>query len=166
MAEDGISYWAILKPVLIVLVPVAILLNFLPGPDGNPIMPAEDWIPGTETLDQVTKVVNKVPGTGTATKTKGGHETTKVYKWQDEKGRWHFSETPPEQKRADVEQITVTTDVNTISPLEEPETDTAPTKEAPGFVQDFNLSDLPNVLENAKQVKEMMDQRAKETNSL
>lgn len=156
MDESRISYWPIIKPILLILLPIVLLLSILPGPSGRPIMPLHDWLPDarlvTDALNQ-TRVGKQITG----------KETT-IYKWQDEKGHWHFSETVPEHLRAQSETLTLSTEVNTIRPPED--LSRQPQSETPGFMQNVGLSDLPKVLESALDAREMMNERAKASEDL
>lgn len=96
---------------------------FLKGPDGRPLMTISDWIPdvGGFGLYEVKSVIDISAsqqvaepvltaesqgklGTIAPKRQTGG--AGKMYKWQDEQGRWHFSsEQPAQAHRVSVEDL-------------------------------------------------------------
>ena len=79
--------------VIAVLIGALVAPHFIEGPDGEPIMTLDDW---TEDLAPVSAA------------------TTEAYRWQDEHGRWHFSDSA-DAVPDHVEQIQLTKPVNTFS---------------------------------------------------
>ncbi len=105
------------KFMLLMLVIMAFGLPMLmKGPDGKPIMTVGDWLPDKDFFDKsvskIKSVSKDVVETATANdgETKQGPLATedsptvlasssgKMYKWQDDKGRWHFSNEKPQVK--------------------------------------------------------------------
>ncbi len=80
-----------------------------------------------------------------------------IYKWQDEEGTWHFSETPPMSQPA--EKISV----KTVPPSSEPEQDTEdsePENEEPGTADELPLS--PEIVAAEKARKDENCKKARE----
>lgn len=114
-----------LKCLAIFLLVFAVILPlFIKGGDGRAVMSLQDWIPGgdrlvrwvketfTDVRSQLTEGGENGPGNG---ESGGGGaadngisslenaprslspDSGKMYKWQDENGRWHFSSEKPAQ---------------------------------------------------------------------
>ena len=85
------------KSLLFVLVLLALVAPlFIKGPDGRPMMTLDDWLPDTGGLFEGGV---ELPSGGEMLKadTPGASiGQGKMYKWQDEQGRWHFSSEKPE----------------------------------------------------------------------
>jgi hypothetical protein len=76
------------KCLLLVLVVGGFVVPMLvTGPDGQPIMKPADWLPD---FKRSSGSIDGVPTVGRSPATSG-----KLYKWQDENDRWHFSAEPP-----------------------------------------------------------------------
>ncbi len=111
-----------IKSMLVLLVLMVMGLPLLmKGPDGKPIMTWRDWLPDTSSIPvdkaSINQVVDQLQHISAPAETAGGSMpklesdtggvTTlqtptsfstgsgKMYKWQDEKGRWHFSNQKP-----------------------------------------------------------------------
>ena len=88
------------KMVLLVFVTILLVLPMLiKGPNGRPIMTVSDWIPdfGIQASNGGLKVSSGAGGIQIASKDKPGSllPAGKMYKWKDEKGRWHYSNEKP-----------------------------------------------------------------------
>lgn len=88
----------------------------LKGPDGKPIMTFSDWLPSADIFkqpfEQVEAVVNKAADTLPLEIDEENPPPVlsagsgKMYKWQDDKGRWHFSsEKPVDNSKAAIEDL-------------------------------------------------------------
>lgn len=111
---------------IVVLLGLALPM-FLKGPNGKPIMSLSDWVPTVDqqaldmdklsnSLEQLTsggaagespfaasQTAGEAPAKVVAAKAASG---SRMYKWQDEKGRWHFSsERPPQHIQAAEEEL-------------------------------------------------------------
>ncbi len=110
---------------IVVLLGLALPM-FLKGPDGKPIMALSDWVPDVDqqvldmdklgsSLEQLTSGAGgespfTAPQTADEPSTKvvaaKSGSGSRMYKWQDEKGRWHFSsEKPPQHIQAAEEEL-------------------------------------------------------------
>ena len=93
----------------------------LKGPDGKPIMSVGDWLPSMDKLnvdvDKITDAVDQLQSIAESMSRKGDSKplleqgstmsnmvagsaqlsssSGKMYQWQDEQGRWHFSNQKP-----------------------------------------------------------------------
>lgn len=100
------------KLVLIVFVIVMFgLPMIMKGPDGRPIMTMDDWLPSGVSVDSVVSTLDSVKDSAMQVVSEqsqsGGDSVDDVeavpvqagsgtmYKWQDEKGQWHFSSEKP-----------------------------------------------------------------------
>jgi len=128
------------KLLIAALIIACIAPLFIKGPDGEPLMSLDDWMPGPvdELIPQDVQDM-AVP-----------NEPTTVYKWQDENGQWHFSSAPPADV-ADAETMELDGDINIMQ---------AP---PPGMTQQAaapsNALALPSgpMTVSPDQVKEMME---------
>ena len=162
--------WKLMKLFLPIAVIGFIMPMVIPGPDGKPIMRFADWLPDETSLEPVMSAVDKVtPGNGT-----GGigiAPKATLYKWQDEKGQWHFSDSPaPNGKAADtktVEQTAMPELVNTIAPppdakAKQDEVQQQKTETKGGFSfspTTIPVQDIPKLIEDAKNLQKLADER-------
>ena len=107
-------------------------------------MTLDDW---KIDMGSVTEMVDALP-------TPQGEEDAMappppVYRWQDESGQWHFSNTPPEAVQAELVEIGA---VNVMQSIEVPDAEPSREVAAPP-------ASIPDVTAgvSADQVKEMMD---------
>jgi hypothetical protein len=101
------------KMMLLIFVLFAFGLPILmKGPDGRPIMTLDDWLPDKNTVDKAVSTIEslseKVVNSGGNNSSDAAEFVTvdslavltsssgKMYKWQDAKGRWHFSNEKPQ----------------------------------------------------------------------
>lgn len=96
----------VLKVMVLLLIAAFVGLFFIDGPNGQPIMMIEDFIPEVpQSLDEITP-------SSAALKPAG---PTKVYKWKDENGIWQFSnreEDRMDNAGKDVEVMELDGDIN------------------------------------------------------
>lgn len=92
------------KWLLAVVVIIGIIMPMvIKGPDGEPVMDLSDWLPGAVN-DSVQSVSEQFEGEERPVVLSS--RSGKMYKWQDEKGVWHFSaEKPVDDQNADIEQL-------------------------------------------------------------
>jgi len=94
---------------------------------------------------------------------------SKVYKWRDDDGTWHFSETLPEGVTPE-QVIFLNSETNIIQGLPQPDkmtTDIAPVNEQPAVQQQppstnlnpYSKKAIDKLLNDARGVQEKMDQR-------
>lgn len=91
------------KLILILLIALAAPM-IIPGPDGEPIMTIDDWIPRDlinsvgSGIDSAGSVLSDaVDATGEAVDGSGGNQ---IYTWRDAQGVLHYSDTPVENAQA------------------------------------------------------------------
>lgn len=116
-----LKWLAIFVVIAIVLVPMV-----LKGPNGESVMTVADWLPDSVGLDKFARQAEALKreavqdessaetGSPTATASSGtlsneqlqdspstfSSSSGKMYKWQDDKGRWHFSSQKPSGEEA------------------------------------------------------------------
>lgn len=154
-----------IKCLLLVLVLGLAGPFFLKKPDGTPWMDARQLLPDVKSWQlsltrwwRDTKVsVDVGDGVGSAGK-------TTVYRWQTPDGSWQFSDTPPQGVQ--VETVSVDPDRNLIegvSPQNVEKTE-KPAAETPELGVPLPLTVSPKqakqLIEDAKGVQKLMDQRA------
>lgn len=139
-----------IKLLIALLIIACIAPLFIKGPDGEPIMTIDDWaVDLPEPVDRFfsdlfagrTPSTPAVPGTPEA-------EPPRVYKWQDEDGQWHFSNTPPNM---DVAQEVEISDVNLMDAYVPPEPEPVPEETQAGQLT------MPGGLPGPGQMQEMME---------
>jgi hypothetical protein len=93
----------LITKLLLVLLLIGLLLPmWLKDPHGQPIMTPADWtrLPErvAELMGQAGRLVEQIPGPEGGESLLPGSDSpasTEYYRWQDEKGVWHFSDQPP-----------------------------------------------------------------------
>lgn len=117
---------------VILLVFAVVIPMFLKGSDGKPLMSLRDWLPGSDRLigwaREMGSSIERVVGDEDRQESRPGAdagagqaqsgadvqnaptslapETGKMYKWQDEQGRWHFSsEKPGDHRSVSIENL-------------------------------------------------------------
>lgn len=111
MAKKGtLLAWLLLKPVIFLLLPFFIILNMLPGPNGQPML---TWAEDTKAwLAQLqTPKISQTPHPFSTREP----QAVELYRWQDDKGLWHFSQQKP-QDQGHVQTIQVSTQLSNIMP--------------------------------------------------
>ncbi len=159
----------ILKLAFKFILPLVIILSFIPGPNGKPIMDWSAWLPNKQLMTDAKKMLGQAPIKDNPFKT----EKT-VYKWKDEHGNWQFSQTPPKNLATKSEKFSVSSKVNTMSAPPAVETDSSSGGgsdqsdtvkmheiDKPSFPSPTTISpaDIPKLIENVKNVQKIMDQR-------
>ncbi|MBO6703236.1 MAG: DUF4124 domain-containing protein [Pseudomonadales bacterium] len=139
-----------MKLMIGLLIIACIAPLFIKGPDGEPIMRIDDWaidLPEPVEAFFSDLMSGRTPSASTIPSTRDA-ASAKVYRWQDEKGQWHFSNTPPNSDVA--EEITIA-DVNLMDAYVPPgpEPVAVETSQAPGS--------LPGGVPGADQMQEMME---------
>lgn len=161
----------------------------MPGVDGKPVMSYRDWLPDESSLDKLqrkarqgaqalsgaldagaSKVGANSPNlmSDNSPSIRGGLSSKKVYKWKDEFGQWHFTDDPAVaqnrgKKDSAVEQQALSYPANV---MEAPAPATSRTKEAPSDAFEPSLQNVPKVLDEAHRVKDLLEQRYRDTEQL
>ncbi|WP_430460633.1 DUF4124 domain-containing protein [Thalassolituus sp. LLYu03] len=132
--------------MLLILAAACIAPFFIKGPNGQPLMtlPQKDQQLSTEETRQT------------------------YYKWQDEKGQWHFGDdVPKDAKTVAVEIDTAANILQSVKmPVAEPvkpkaKAQTTPSA-IPGIPMTVNPAEIPKLIEDAKNVQTMVDDRARQ----
>lgn len=105
--------------VIFVVIAIVLVPMVLKGPNGESVMTLADWLPGGAGLDKLAQQAEDLkrgamqgdsPAAAANTSerlqdspTRFSSSSGKMYKWQDDKGRWHFSN----EKPMGVESVTV-----------------------------------------------------------
>lgn len=162
---------------------------FMKGPDGKPLMSFDKLgIPSFSDLAKLSSAQKKTAPTNTdaetITHTSGG-ET--FYKWQDQYGIWQFTTTPPPSQP--FETVETDPNANVIQSLSKDTIDTAlgrvaevsdetaktgeseaeksPLEELGGLSPTtVPITKIPKLLDDAKNVQNIMDQHAKQLEKL
>lgn len=109
MAKKGMSLtWMVVKPFILLLLPFFIMLNIMPGPNGQPMF---SWYQDAQSWVASLKNANDLPQSFSISQP----AYVELYRWQDDKGLWHFSQDRPKTPYA-VEAIKVSTTLSNIMP--------------------------------------------------
>lgn len=143
----------LLKPVIFLLLPFFIILNIMPGPNGQPMFnwaqDAKHWLTSLKATSIVSQPMRVIEP-----------ESVELYRWQDDKGVWHFSENKP-QNQSDVQTITVSTKLQNVMPKPEE----LPTPAASEGQASEAVTPL-NVLQKAKDLHKTAEKRNQVLDSL
>lgn len=181
MAKDkDISiFWMLVKFVT----PVIVILSFLPGPTGKPIIAWSDYLPSQKTQDTVSEWVGieELPRLSDFTSSSSSASKTKttVHKWQDENGQWHFSERAPMNQKSQSMQVS-----NAVNSMPAPPKvgtaghsnsnnsssglrNTQPPTVQPGLdTSSLPYGNVKKLIDEAKNLQNLADERAKTLNGL
>ncbi|GEB72537.1 hypothetical protein PC2016_3001 [Pseudoalteromonas carrageenovora] len=127
----------------------------------------------TNTLDQAVQGVkqagDKIASSISDEPIPSTTSSNKIYKWQDESGQWHFSDTP----NPDVTSIEVKLDPKDITVIAAEDTsilNAAPNTNKmtanPETPSIFNPDSVKKLFDDAENVKEKLEKRNKEINNL
>lgn len=153
-----------IKLLIGILIIACIAPLFIKGPDGEPVMTLDDW--SISLPDSVTDLFED--GLPTSALSPAGDDapeptTTTVYKWQDEEGQWHFSNTPPKELIA--EEMEISSDINLMDayvPPPEPEQQQAAASampQIPGGAITATPEQVQEMMETVTNLQETIDQR-------
>lgn len=146
-------------PLLII---VFVLPMIMPGTDGKPVMSLSDWLPDTSAIrglfsDSVNKAARLVGQDDVVI-----FKKPQLYKWQDEKGRWHFTDKASEASGHAIEEA-IPKPVNRMPPPPSVEGDEAgPAASTEGFSfspTSIPLSDIPKLIDDAKKLRDIARDR-------
>ncbi|MFY0639654.1 MAG: DUF4124 domain-containing protein [Bermanella sp.] len=130
------------KLLLLALVLAVASPFILKKPDGSPILDISEFIEPAKNLTS-TVVPSAAPKS--------------LYRWQDAKGNWQYSDHPPEGSNA--QQIQVEDKINSMKTIELPEGYQDKPEESERFdPTDGNGSSLPLTTAPIEKVPEMLDQ--------
>lgn len=160
---------------------------FIKGPNGQPIFSLQDFKPdlaeeGRKAKALMEEAKQQVNAGGAKLKASLGQDedsnapavSRTLYKWQDENGTWHYSQTPPAGQVS--ETLTVSTNTNIIQaqalPEPEPVEQTAQQKnkaiDLPSLPSPMTIS--PNktqqLIEDARNVQQLMNQRGQQLDAI
>jgi hypothetical protein len=164
-----------------IMIIAIISLFYIKKPDGQPWLSSSSItydstqlkntmiVFSTKTLDQSVQGIKKVTDKVTSRLSSESLFNGKIYKWQDERGQWVFSDTPNPhgqsvEVRFDPKKITVIPAQNTSNlGINTPTSDKTVTAESPTI---FNPGSIKKLFEDTENVKEKLEKRNKEINNL
>ena len=144
----------IIKLLIVLLIIACIAPLFITGPDGEPIMTLDDWKPVLP-----ASVDELADGIGPGDPSPPPQGPVQVYRWQDESGSWHFSDTPP--AAADAEQIEISeTNLMPAQALPDREAETTPAAEpVMPTAATMSPAQIRQAMETVTRLQETVDQR-------
>lgn len=164
------SKWKVFRLLLPLLILGVVIPMILPDKDGQPIMTWRDWLPKTSSIEAMTESVTKIANS--AAELVGEERPFNVpaqdlYKWQDPQGRWQFTDDPkkiPDYALSQFQSEPMPKAVNSmVPPPVIPEDDTVPN---PGVglagSGGISLEKMPQLIDEAKKVREQLERRNQE----
>ncbi|MFK7730690.1 MAG: DUF4124 domain-containing protein [Pseudomonadales bacterium] len=158
------------KLILLALVAMLALPMFIVSPNGERLMSWKDWLPDSQALDtaadNLRAVASSNPDLSDTPSLKG---SSKMYSWKDERGVMHFSEEPPPANIQNAKVRDLPKEVNLMAAVKPREdgrqTGSAVANGAQG--KGFNLAfpttvpvkDIPKLVDDAKALQDLADQR-------
>ncbi|WP_213611340.1 DUF4124 domain-containing protein [Pseudoalteromonas sp.] len=162
-----------------VMVIALISLFYLKKPNGEP------WLTGTliknesasikdkmvalssDTFEQLTLELKKV-GDKITSSPLASDSQSKIYKWQDEQGQWHFSDVPNKNGKS-IEVHLDPTDINVVVAEDTAILSGSAKSAAKPFPQRapeiYNSESINKLFEDAEKAKKRIEQRSKEVES-
>lgn len=158
------------KLILLALVAMLALPMFMIKPNGERMMSWSDWLPDSKALDtaadKLRAVANSNPDFSDTPSLKG---SSKMYSWKDERGVMHFSEEPPPENIQNAKVRDLPKDVNLMAAVKPRERSGQSGSAAASGAQGkgFNLAfpttvpvkDIPKLVDDAKALQDLADQR-------
>lgn len=84
----------IIKLLIILVISAVIAPLYIKGPDGKPLMQISDLLPANILPRAMIEPLGITPQTSTV-RASSSESQSAIYRWQDEKGQWHYGDTPP-----------------------------------------------------------------------
>lgn len=160
---------------LLVILALATAIPFIiKGKDGNPLMSMDHFSAPKIALPDLTNLEAKARNTLTAAQEEIEtvqekisdalpKQETKIFKWKDDKGQWHFSDQP--RTKGQSTEVKIDSKVNTLPTVKAvSEQKSTPTKNDES--SDFGLSlttvplgQVPQLIEDASSVKDTLNAR-------
>ncbi|MGK0441618.1 MAG: hypothetical protein ACJA0N_001419 [Pseudohongiellaceae bacterium] len=170
------KYFRILLPLFVIAFAVPMIM---PGPDGKPVMSVKDWVPDQTTFskiknkvkdvinqaaDQTAKLSNSTADSVTAKSDHFLDRKNQLYKWKDKHGRWQFTDRfdqVPEYALAQLQVDKMPKAVNTMVAPPIVEAQAEVNNQQPFGDGKIGIDKLPQLVDEAKKVKAMMEERNK-----
>lgn len=149
---------------------------FIMGPDGKPMMTKDDWMPDLSAVQKVISTAKNVAHNGNLASVEGIQaigesvgetaapaKAQKIYKWKDAKGVWQFSNSPPPADVKNAQQQDMPKMSNVMQAVKVREAEVP--REGPSrdvsipFPSTIPLQDIPKLIDDAKNVQKLADQR-------
>jgi len=158
------------KLILLALVALLALPMFMVKPNGERMMSWKDWLPDGKALDtaadKLRAAANSNPDFSDVPSLKG---SSKMYSWKDERGVMHFSEEPPPESIQDAKVRDLPKEVNLMAAVKPRKRDGQSEGAAAGgqgkggfdlaFPTTVPVKDIPKLVDDAKKLQALADQR-------
>ncbi len=139
---------------------------FIKGPGGEPLMTLNDW--KTDGPVQIKDVVARLTSGAKKNLPVEELQPTRVFKWQDDEGQWHFSNSPPNLEIAEEIEISDVNLMEAYMPPTPPE-DTGQSANPESMSVSAGIPGPEKVQEMTKTIKlfqQSIDQRKEALDSL
>jgi len=141
------------KLIILALIGALAAPFIIKKPDGTPMMTLKQFMPdASQSIDQLKSI---------------GKADAQLYRWQDEKGNWQYSDTPHDSAQGEKFQVQAT--INSMKTIELPEGFGEPKKKERFDPTDDSgvnlpvttapLNKVPEMLENIEGIQEKFDAR-------
>lgn len=181
--------WKMIKLLLPLLVMAFVVPMIMPGPNGHPVMTWQDWLPSTASVQHwhatLTSMWNRIAGS--VEQTTGldvAPAPTQLYKWKDANGNWHFTDRA-DMVDSNAARAPLPTAVNTMAPPpvikhdattsiwsqgSNPHALPAQTSSQSSFSLPLPATipadKIPQLIDDAKKLQQISDDRAKQLDDL
>ena len=89
-------FFMIAKPVIIFMIPTILVMSFLPGPSGKPLMSFSDWLPSKDSFKPIISLLEKSGIDARFLNALLPDSKKVMYRWKDRDGKWQLSEVVPD----------------------------------------------------------------------
>ena len=149
----------------------------MPGPDGKPMMSWQDWLPDSAKFNQLASKTKRMLSSANDlmednTGIDMGAGRGKLYKWQDQHGNWHFSDKASDKIAAANQMVESLPQVrNTMQAppkidfggKKSQQTSNVPNIPLPTTIP---VANIPKLIDDAKNIQQLADKRAKQFENL
>ena len=152
---------------------------FIKGPDGRPLMPWPQWRWSTlaSVLASVKHLIQPQPGPASVSNSEDKDKKstfTKIFKWQDAEGTWHYSDMNTNMSHTS-QELYLNPNANVVHLQLPKKTEAEQNKSKVNNQKTLNssvipstipLSQVPQLVEQAQQVQGLLEERQKQYDQL
>lgn len=161
----------LVKLSIFLLMLVVVIPMIMPGPNGTPVMRPSDWLPDIAAVKTLPARLERwFDGLGQASSGSKSGQSGSFYKWQDENGKWHFSDqAPPEGTGETVETLPkLTNTLQAVEPAKQSSLSTSSQASLPTIPLPTTIpvDKIPKLIDDAKNVQHLAEERREQLDSM